>query len=68
MHGPQSTEINFLAHPEIRMEMTDALQLRFSLVGTLFDSIYRNMTITTDWSMLLTQLMCNGVIDLQTNK
>lgn len=57
-----------MAYPEIRVEMIDALQLRFSLVGVLFDSIYRNMTITTDWSVLLTQLMCNGVIDLQTNR
>lgn len=60
--------MNYLAYPEIRVEMVDALQLRFSLVGVLFDSIYRNMTITTDWSVLLSQLMCNGVIDLQTNR
>lgn len=47
--------------------MVDALDLRLALVGTLFDGIYRNLSITTDWSVLLTQLMCNGVIDSQTN-
>lgn len=47
--------------------MLDALQLRFSLVGGMFDAIQKNVTQTTDWAILLTQLMSQGVIDLSTN-
>lgn len=47
--------------------MLDALQLRFSLVGGMFDTIQKNGSFTTDWAMLLTQLVCQGVIDLTTN-
>lgn len=50
-----------------RKQILDALQLRFSLVGGLFDSIPRNATTTTDWAILLTQLVSNGVIDLNNN-
>lgn len=60
-------DINYFAHPEAKLEIIDALDLRLSLVGTLFDGIYRNLSITTDWSVLLTQLMCNGVVDFQNN-
>lgn len=60
-------DINYFAHPEAKPEMIEALDLRLSLVGTLFDGIYRNQSIITEWSVLLAQLMCNGVIDLQTN-
>lgn len=63
----QKVNINYFAHPEAKLEMVDALDLRLSLVGTLFDGIYRNLSITTDWSVLLAQLMCNGVVDFQTN-
>lgn len=63
----QKVNINYFAHPEAKSEMIEALDLRLSLVGTLFDGIYRNLSITTDWSILLAQLMCNGVIDFQTN-
>lgn len=47
--------------------MLDALQLRFSLVGGMFDAIQKNANATTDWAILLTQLMCQGGIDLTTN-
>lgn len=47
--------------------MLDALQLRFSLVGGMFDAIQKNATSTTDWAILLAQLISQGVIDLTTN-
>ncbi|XP_065362312.1 mediator of RNA polymerase II transcription subunit 12 [Calliphora vicina] len=51
-----------------REEMLDALQLRFSLVGGMFDSIQKNGTSITDWAILLAQLVCQGVVDLSTNR
>ena len=45
-------------------EILDALQLRFSLVGGMFDAIQKNATSTTDWAILLAQLISQGVIDL----
>lgn len=50
-----------------RDALQDALQLRFSLVGGVFDSIQRNITVTTDWAKLLVQLVSYGVIDLYNN-
>lgn len=47
--------------------MLDALQLRFSLVGGMFDAIQKNEKSTTDWAILLAQLVIKGVIDLSTN-
>lgn len=47
--------------------MLDSLQLRFSLVGGMFDAIQKNVTSTTDWAILLAQLVSQGVIDLSTN-
>lgn len=53
--------------PQGREEMLDALQLRFSLVGGMFDAIQKNSTPVSDWAILLTQLMCQSAIDLTTN-
>lgn len=53
--------------PTGRIEMLNALQLRFSLVGGMFDSIQKNSTSTTDWALLLAQLMSQGIIDLNNN-
>ncbi|XP_037934116.1 mediator of RNA polymerase II transcription subunit 12-like [Teleopsis dalmanni] len=55
-------------NPQAREEILDALQLRFSLLGGMFDSIQKNGTSTTDWAMLLAQLVCQGVIDLSSNR
>ncbi|XP_012157623.1 mediator of RNA polymerase II transcription subunit 12 isoform X2 [Ceratitis capitata] len=54
--------------PLEREEMLDALQLRFSLVGGMFDTIQKNGTSTTDWAILLAQLVCQGVIDASSNR
>lgn len=53
--------------PKIREILQDALQLRFSLVGGVFDTIQRNVTMTNDWALLLVQLVSYGVIDLNNN-
>ena len=66
----QNKELEFIGgidDPTGREEMLDALQLRFSLVGGMFDSIQKNSTVTTDWALLLTQLMSQGIIDLNNN-
>lgn len=56
-----------MEEPSARVEMLEELQLRFSLVGGMFDAIQRNSTFITDWAILLTQLITQGVIDLNTN-
>ncbi|KOX75481.1 Mediator of RNA polymerase II transcription subunit 12 [Melipona quadrifasciata] len=61
-------EKNFVTEdPKTREVLQDALQLRFSLVGGVFDTIQRNTTATTDWAILLVQLVSYGVIDLNNN-
>lgn len=45
----------------------DGLQLRFSLVGGVFEAFQRNYSATTDWTLLLVQLVTNGLIDLHTH-
>ncbi|KAG4072103.1 hypothetical protein HA402_015602 [Bradysia odoriphaga] len=56
-----------IEYPQGREQMLDALQLRFSLVGGMFDAIQKNSTATTDWAILFAQLISQGVIDLSTN-
>lgn len=53
--------------PKGRALLQDALLLRFSLVGGMFDTIQRNTNLTTDWAHLLVQLITYGVIDLNNN-
>ncbi|XP_067668814.1 mediator of RNA polymerase II transcription subunit 12-like protein [Haliotis asinina] len=52
---------------KIRQNIHESLQLRLSLVGGMFDTIQRNNTNTTDWAMLLVQLISHDVVDIQTN-
>ncbi|XP_066254151.1 mediator of RNA polymerase II transcription subunit 12 isoform X3 [Euwallacea similis] len=47
--------------------MLDGLQLRFALVGGVFEAFQRNSSATTDWALLLVQLVTHGIIDLHTN-
>ena len=53
--------------PTARKTMQDALKLRFSLVGGLFESITTTFQSIQDWSFLLVQLIVRGVIDLTNN-
>ena len=46
-----------------------ALQLRFSLLGGVFDAIQRgNLSQTDTWVLLLAQLVTNGVVTLYNNR
>ncbi len=53
--------------PTARKTMQDALQLRFSLVGGMFESITCNFQSINEWAVLLVQLIVRGVIDLTNN-
>lgn len=45
----------------------DGLQLRFSLVGGVFEAFQRSTSVTTEWAILLVQLVTNGLVDLHTH-
>ncbi|KAJ0181317.1 hypothetical protein K1T71_003402 [Dendrolimus kikuchii] len=45
----------------------EALQLRFSLAGGMFDAIRKSYQLTSDWAVLLTQLVAHQVIDAYNN-
>jgi mediator of RNA polymerase II transcription subunit 12 len=53
--------------PTARKTMQDALQLRFALVGGMFESITCNFQSIAEWALLLVQLIVRGVIDLTNN-
>ena len=53
--------------PTARKTMQDALKLRFSLIGGLFESIIHTQNTVGEWATLLVQLVVRGVIDLTNN-
>ncbi|XP_063967745.1 mediator of RNA polymerase II transcription subunit 12-like protein isoform X1 [Lytechinus pictus] len=53
--------------PKSRRLMHEALQLRLSLVGNMFDTIMRSMMWTTEFALLLLQLITTGTVDPHTN-
>ncbi|XP_052783955.1 mediator of RNA polymerase II transcription subunit 12-like protein isoform X1 [Mya arenaria] len=52
---------------KIRNNIHETVQLRLSLLGGMFDTIQRNISLTTDWAILLLQLISSGVIDMHSN-
>lgn len=50
-----------------RALMQDSLQLRFSLLGGVFDTVQRSVSSTTEWALLLLQLVIYNVIDMNVN-
>ncbi|XP_072329937.1 mediator of RNA polymerase II transcription subunit 12-like protein isoform X1 [Scyliorhinus torazame] len=50
-----------------RQMMHEALQLRLNLVGGMFDTVQRSTQWTTDWAVLLLQIITSGTVDVQTN-
>ncbi|KAM5165397.1 mediator of RNA polymerase II transcription subunit 12-like protein [Mantella aurantiaca] len=50
-----------------RQMMHEALQLRLNLVGGMFDTVQRNTQWTSDWAVLLLQIITSGTVDMQTN-
>lgn len=67
VQSKEMENIGGVEDPKGREEMLDALQLRFSLIGGMFDAIQKNTNSTTDWAILLVQLISQGVIDLTNN-
>ncbi|XP_062609383.1 mediator of RNA polymerase II transcription subunit 12-like protein isoform X4 [Saccostrea cucullata] len=52
---------------KVRANIHEALLLKLSLVGGMFDTIQRNMSNTTDWAQLLLQLVTSGIVENQSN-
>uniref|UniRef100_A0A8C5YGC0 Mediator complex subunit 12L n=1 Tax=Microcebus murinus TaxID=30608 RepID=A0A8C5YGC0_MICMU len=50
-----------------RQMMHEALQLRLNLVGGMFDTVQRSTQWTTDWALLLLQIITSGTVDMHTN-
>ncbi|XP_033116793.1 mediator of RNA polymerase II transcription subunit 12-like protein [Anneissia japonica] len=50
-----------------RRLMHEALQLRLSLVGSMFDTIIRSNQWMTEFALLLLQLITTGTVDIQSN-
>uniref|UniRef100_A0A8B9Q740 Mediator complex subunit 12L n=1 Tax=Apteryx owenii TaxID=8824 RepID=A0A8B9Q740_APTOW len=50
-----------------RQMMHESLQLRLNLVGGMFDTVQRSTQWTTDWALLLLQIITSGTVDMQTN-
>ncbi|XP_048190738.1 mediator of RNA polymerase II transcription subunit 12-like protein isoform X2 [Perognathus longimembris pacificus] len=50
-----------------RQMMHEALQLRLNLVGGMFDTVQRSAQWTTDWALLLLQIITSGTVDMHTN-
>ncbi|XP_054985697.1 mediator of RNA polymerase II transcription subunit 12-like protein isoform X1 [Sorex araneus] len=50
-----------------RQMMHEALQLRLNLVGGMFDTVQRSSQWTTDWALLLLQIITSGTVDMHTN-
>lgn len=52
---------------KLGQSVQEALQLRLSLVGGMFDMIMRNNAATSDWAVILVQLLSHDVVDCQVN-
>ncbi|XP_045150934.1 mediator of RNA polymerase II transcription subunit 12-like protein [Echinops telfairi] len=50
-----------------RQMMHEALQLRLNLVGGMFDTVQRSTQWTTDWALLLLQIITSSTVDMHTN-
>ncbi|XP_069603385.1 mediator of RNA polymerase II transcription subunit 12 isoform X3 [Ranitomeya imitator] len=45
----------------------DVLKLRLNLVGGMFDTVQRSTQQTTDWAVLLLDIISSGTVDMQSN-
>ncbi len=57
----------FLYDQRLRQQVFEALEIRLLLVGWNFNSILGNSQLTMEFSQLLVQLVCNGVVDFHNN-
>ncbi|KRZ69639.1 Mediator of RNA polymerase II transcription subunit 12-like protein [Trichinella papuae] len=56
-----------LCDREIVSEMLDALQLRLSLIGGMFDTVCRNANLE-NWSLVMVQLLLYGIVTEEKNQ
>ncbi|KAK0041422.1 mediator of RNA polymerase II transcription subunit 12-like protein isoform X3 [Biomphalaria pfeifferi] len=61
------TENKGLEEGKIRQSIQECIHLRLSLVGGIFDVIQRNNANTSDWALILVQLVSHDMIDCQSN-
>uniref|UniRef100_A0A7N6APD7 Mediator complex subunit Med12 domain-containing protein n=1 Tax=Anabas testudineus TaxID=64144 RepID=A0A7N6APD7_ANATE len=47
--------------------MHEALKLRLNLVGGMFDTVQRSTQQTTEWAVLLLDIISSGTVDMQSN-
>ncbi|XP_078403088.1 mediator of RNA polymerase II transcription subunit 12 isoform X3 [Cetorhinus maximus] len=47
--------------------MHEALKLRLNLVGGMFDTVQRSTQGTTEWAVLLLDIISSGTVDMQSN-
>uniref|UniRef100_A0A8C4PQK3 Mediator complex subunit 12 n=1 Tax=Equus asinus asinus TaxID=83772 RepID=A0A8C4PQK3_EQUAS len=47
--------------------MHEALKLRLNLVGGMFDTVQRSTQQTTEWAVLLLEIIISGTVDMQSN-
>lgn len=47
--------------------MHEALKLRLNLVGGMFDTVQRSTQQTTEWAILLLEIIISGTVDMQSN-
>uniref|UniRef100_A0A3P9HYA9 Mediator complex subunit 12 n=1 Tax=Oryzias latipes TaxID=8090 RepID=A0A3P9HYA9_ORYLA len=48
--------------------MHEALKLRLNLVGGMFDTVQRSTQQTTEWAVLLLDIISSGTVDMQSNE
>lgn len=62
-------EFYFFQDSESKVQvLRDALRLRLTLVGAMFDVVQRSSQTTAEWAVVLTQLVTHLVVDLNTNR
>lgn len=59
---------NCLFDEQFRSVLAEALQLRLSIVGWMFDTIQQSMNLMKEFAELLVQLIYYGIIDTNNNR
>lgn len=58
----------FVTNPEGEAQGSRATRCPLLQVGGMFDTVQRSTQWTTDWALLLLQIITSGTVDIQTNK
>ncbi|CAG5131136.1 unnamed protein product, partial [Candidula unifasciata] len=67
INNPKDVMDKVAEDSKLRQNLHEDLQLRLSLVGGMFDMIQRNNAATSDWALILVQLVSHEVIECQVN-